>query len=106
MRISDWSSDVCSSDLETFGAKFIIYPDTYHYMSANHHWLNSWLIFFSRSLFGDSEFSFRLPNLIAHAFYLFFTARLMLNLRKDYFALAGFIQIGRAYCRERVCLSV
>lgn len=82
------------STIETFGAKFIIYPETYHNMSANHHWLNSWLIFFSRSIFGDNEFAFRIPNLIAHAVYLFFTARLMLRLRKDYFAWAGFILLN------------
>jgi hypothetical protein len=83
-----------ASTTQTFGAKFIVYPDTYHNMSANHHWLNSWLIFFSRTLFGENEFAFRLPNLLAHAVYLFFTARLMLLLRRDYFALAGFILLN------------
>lgn len=82
------------STLQTFGAKFIIYPESYNVMSANHHWLNSWLMFFSRSVFGDNEFAFRLPNLLAHAAYLLFTARLMLLLRKDIFAVAGFILLN------------
>jgi hypothetical protein len=75
----------------TFSKKFLIYPESYNFMSANHHWLNSWAIYLSRSLFGESELAIRLPNLFAHILYLFFTGRLILMIRKDFFAVAGFI---------------
>lgn len=77
-----------------FAKGFIVYPDTYHNMSANHHWLNSWLMFLSRSVFGENEFAFRLPNLLAHAAYLFFTARLALSLRKGFFSVGAFLLLN------------
>jgi len=50
-------------------------PPEFNYMAANNHLLNTWLMKISVSLFGLSEFSLRLPNLLFHLVYLFFSYR-------------------------------
>ncbi len=63
---------------QEFAADLSFYPKTYHYLSANNHWFNSLLMHFSASVFGDSPFALRLPNILAHGLYLFFTAKIVL----------------------------
>src|SRR3546814_8234634 len=77
MRISDWSSDVCSSDLETLDARRI---------SEDHHCeVGIWLQGAGHRRFADHPVS-----LLAWSNMLHFTLQ----------------QIGRASCRERVCQYV
>jgi hypothetical protein len=71
-----------------------LYPAIYDQTSANDHWLNSWLMQLSGFLFGLHEWAFRLPNIIAHAVFLFFTARFVLNFRNSLFAIAAFILLN------------
>jgi hypothetical protein len=79
---------------EKFANKFRIYPEEYGLWTANHHWLNSWSMQFCGWIFGESSLSLRLPNLIAHAAYLYFTARLALLVRRDLFAVPVFILLN------------
>lgn len=59
--------------------------------SANLHLLNSFLMQISTGIFGDAEFFLRLPNLIAHAFYLFFSIKLIKQVTQNqWLVLAGF----------------
>jgi hypothetical protein len=51
-------------------------PFYYSGVSANNHLLNTWLSFLTSYLFGVSEFTLRIPNIIAYALFLFFTAKL------------------------------
>ncbi len=76
--------------LEHYANTFQLYPEQYGIWSANHHWLNSLSMRCSLILFGDSPLSLRLPNLIAHILFLWFTARITLRLRDDIFAVALF----------------
>jgi hypothetical protein len=72
---------------------FELYPGTYGSMSANNHWLNSfflWLI----SKISAAPFALRLPQLISHLLFLLFSARIVLLLRKDLFAVGFFILIN------------
>ena len=52
------------------GATFkILEGDKIVAATANNHFLNTWLIGFFRKIFGDSELSLRLPNIIGFIFY-------------------------------------
>lgn len=63
--------------------------------NANLHLLNTWLMQYSERLFGTSEWSLRLPNLLAHVLYLYASLRLVLSLRGHFLvALAGFMLIN------------
>src|ERR1051325_3912111 len=42
-------------------------PQEFNYMSANNHLLNTWLMKICAMCFGESEFSLRLPNVLAGA---------------------------------------
>jgi len=78
-----------------FARKFTAYPDVYDSMTANHHWLNSWAMWLLRQLFGENEFASRLPNVLAHGVYLFFTARIALLLRRQFlFVLCAFLLLN------------
>src|SRR3546814_7348674 len=82
MRISDWSSDVCSSDLErVFGEKLALLLQ---------------LEDFSEELAEGTEFTRQLRH-------LFETRRIGGALHR---LVDGVLQIGRASCRERVCQYV
>lgn len=67
-----------SATWHVYASHLTLYPEVYDNTAANHHWLNSWLMHFFSMIFGNSPFALRLPNLIAHGFYLFFTARIVL----------------------------
>ncbi len=51
-------------------------PESYNYISANNHLLNTWLMKGSVFLFGESEFALRLPNVLAGGFYFYAAALL------------------------------
>jgi|GEM_PF-2475536 len=63
--------------------------ERYEWMSANHHLLNSWLMWLSTQLFGNAEWALRLPNLLACAVYVFFALRLVMQFRHFFTALFG-----------------
>ncbi len=63
--------------------------------SANIHLLNSWLMQISVKIFGATEFFVRLPNVLAHAVYLFFSIRLLLAVDSRFWvALGGFMLLN------------
>jgi uncharacterized membrane protein len=59
-------------------------------VSANNHLLNTWLMRVCSSLFGNSELSLRLPNLLAHALYLVSVLALLRRFEHAALLLAGF----------------
>lgn len=64
-------------------------------LQLGNHVLNSLLVKLSTEIFGVSEFTLRLPNLIAHLFYLWFSWKIIRVLTKDKFiAIAGFILVN------------
>jgi len=58
---------------------------------TNNHLLNTWLMKLSCSLFGNSEFVLRLPNLIFFAIYLYYSTKLSLLLKDALFSFSGWI---------------
>ncbi len=58
--------------------------------SANNHLLNTFLMQWCSKLFGDSELSLRLPNLLAHAIYLLCTVGLIRRLDHSLVQITGF----------------
>lgn len=70
------------------------FQDTFDGMGANHHLLNVWSAWLSMKLFGDGEFAFRLPNLLAHLLYLYGSARIALRAPSAVLAVAVFILLN------------
>lgn len=64
---------------------------TYKNPTANNHMLNSLLMKLSGGLFGDHVFAWRLPNVLAHAGYLYFSIRLLKRFRRPLLVLFGFL---------------
>jgi hypothetical protein len=64
-------------------------------LQLNNHLLNSLLVKLSTSIFGVSEFTIRLPNLIAYLLYLVFSWKIIRLLTKDEFLMVtGFVLIN------------
>lgn len=57
--------------------------------TANNHILNTQLMRICQSLFGNSEFSLRLPNILSFALYLFGTITLLKQLQRGWLILLG-----------------
>ena len=98
------------------------YPES----TTNNHLLNTLLMKGCSVLFGDSEFSLRLPTWLAHFIYIYFTIRILQLFDNAWIIVSGFIilnfnpylvdffsiargyglalafMMGRASCRERV----
>ncbi len=55
----------------------IICGDQYQAKTANNHFLNTVFMHITNALWGNSEFSLRLPNALAFLLYLFFSLRLL-----------------------------
>lgn len=51
----------------------------YDCMSANDHWLNTWLMIGSEKVFGNQPLALRLPNVLAYLLYLTATMRIALR---------------------------
>src|ERR1035438_9323453 len=60
--------------------KFIFKFKEHKISDANNHILNTWLMELSSKVFGTSEFTLRLPNVMAHLVFLFYSAKLVRNL--------------------------
>src|SRR3546814_3391608 len=99
MRISDWSSDVCSSDLQTHAEMCMLYresADSIRFAKA-HQWksLGATLVVFAGmvTLARLTPANATLTNLIIAISFLSSSAVI-------------YMQTGRASCRERVCQYV
>jgi hypothetical protein len=69
----------------------IFWLDRFELMSANNHVLNSLGGIVFTKLFGLSEFSLRMGSLIAHLFFLYYSAKLVLTFDNKWIALSGFL---------------
>lgn len=72
----------------------IFIPDKYEHMHANNHFLNTWLNIYFVKGFGVSELVLRLPSLIGHVLFLFFSYRLIRNFQNGWLIAASFIIIN------------
>lgn len=60
-------------------------------MSANNHLLNTWLMIICSKIFGVSEFSLRLPNLLSYLLFLIYSAKLVKHLLSNILIIAAFL---------------
>ena len=72
----------------------IFIPEKYEMMDANNHFLNTWLNIYFVKWFGVSELVLRLPSLIAHLLFLFFSYKLIKNFENKWLVLASFLIIN------------
>src|SRR3546814_12411257 len=107
MRISDWSSDVCSSDLSLIFTTFAI-PPRYQYRALL--WgIIAVIVLRGIMIAGGSALVTEYGWLLyVFAAFLVFTGIKMLFASEKPMDVAGnpVVQIGRASCRERVCQYV
>ncbi len=61
----------------------VVIAKNYFEYAANNHLLNTWLMAFCAGIFGESELSLRLPNILLFLFYLFFCAKLIKRSSKN-----------------------
>lgn len=71
--------------------KGIIFLSSYDRASANDHFLNTWLMEIITQFFGISELSIRLPNLIAHLFFLIYSAKLLSKFSSKILIVSSFL---------------
>jgi hypothetical protein len=69
----------------------VFWLDRFELMSANNHVLNSLGGIVFTKLFGLSEFILRISSLIAHLFFLYYSAKLVLTFDNKWMALSGFL---------------
>src|SRR3546814_11781132 len=104
MRISDWSSDVCSSDLLPFSVSPVISGLIYVLIFGAQGWMGEWLYQH------DIKILFAVPGIVlATVFVTFpFVARELIPLMQSQGSEEeeAALEIGRASCRERVCTYV
>lgn len=62
--------------------------------TANNHLLNTWLMNICSKIFGDSELSLRLPNLLSYPFYLFFSFLISKKINNQFLAITSFILLN------------
>src|ERR1035438_4432791 len=67
---------------------------SYSFIDANNHLLNTWLMELSSRLFGFSVFALRLPNILAHLIFLFYSAKLVKNLSSFTMIIGSFLLIN------------
>lgn len=72
----------------------IFYSQKYNTMSANNHLLYSWLEIQFVNWFGVNELVLRLPSLLAHLLFLFYSAKLVADFNNKWLALASFFIIN------------
>jgi hypothetical protein len=63
-------------------------------MSANNHILNAAGMTFFSKIFGVNEFALRIPSLLAHGLFLYYSGRLVLKCRNKWLAVFGFLIIN------------
>lgn len=71
-----------------------VFLDKYDMMSANNHMLNTALMILFTKMFGLSEFAMRMPVLITHFLFLFFSAKLVKSFDNKWLAITAFIVIN------------
>ncbi|MBA3704928.1 MAG: hypothetical protein H0W84_03215 [Bacteroidetes bacterium] len=71
-----------------------LYSRDFNSMSANNHLLYTFLEIPFANLFGASEFVLRLPSLIAHIMFLFYSAKLVKHFNDKWLVLASFLVIN------------
>jgi hypothetical protein len=88
------------------------------YPTANNHLLNTWLMKVTAGLFGNSEWSLRLPNVLAYLVYAWFTGKIALALGGVRWAawifiilnvnpfLLDFFSLARGYGLSISCLAM
>lgn len=69
-------------------------PEEYNSLTANFHMLNTWLMIVCSKIFGIAEWSLRMPNVLGHVLYLFFTAKFVLRNRTDWTAVGIFVLLN------------
>lgn len=69
----------------------IVLLQTYDMLSANNHILNTLGGIIFTNLFGVSEFTLRMPSLIAHLFFLFYSAKLVSTFGNKWISLSAFL---------------
>lgn len=69
----------------------IVLLQTYDMLSANNHILNTLGGIIFTNLFGVSEFTLRIPSLIAHLFFLFYSAKLVSTFGNKWLSLSAFL---------------
>lgn len=72
----------------------VYFQNAFDEMGANHHLLNVWGMITASRLFGNSELSLRLPNLLAHAIFLYATARIALRSHSFIVSLSAFLVLN------------
>jgi hypothetical protein len=65
--------------------------EKFELMSANNHILNTWAMMWSVKIFGLHEFVMRLPVLLAHGLFLYYSARLVMNLKSKWLIITSFL---------------
>lgn len=93
------SSTVCLTIDEAFTFQRYIknsafFPQEYDMHTANFHMLNTWLTIICSKLFGIAEWSIRLPSVLAHGVFLFFTAKFALKSKQGWSVVALFILLN------------
>lgn len=73
---------------------FAIFTSDRFSRTANHHPLNSALMRWCSMLFGNSELSLRLPNVLGHGLYLLSTLALVKRLRDPVLQAFGFVLLN------------
>ncbi len=67
---------------------------SYKFTTANNHMLNSILMKWTEYIFGNSEWSLRLPNTLGHILYLFFSFKLLKRLNVSFLILPFFVLLN------------
>src|ERR1035437_284191 len=69
----------------------IVLLKTYDMMSANNHILNTLGGIFFTTIFGVSEFTLRMPSLVAHLFFLYYSAKLVSTFENKWISVSAFL---------------
>jgi hypothetical protein len=83
-----WDEAYCYLE---FCRKGLFSPFYFSGISANNHLLNTWLIYLTSSLFGVSEFTLRLPNVLAYLLFLFYTAKISSRFSSHLLRISSFL---------------
>lgn len=82
-------------------------PQDFNYMLANDHLLNTWLMKCSVTIFGESEFALRLPNVLASLLYFFSVATILQKLfeKKGQILFAFFMLCLNPFVLDFFCVA-
>lgn len=78
----------------------------YDFMSANNHILNTLFMILFTKAFGLSEFAMRIPSLVAHFLFLYYSYKLLRNLGNNWLVVAMFVVVnGNPYMLDFFSLA-